>query len=37
MPSTVHHPKGAKEFAEFVKNVTRDPGHYKGTEPIVVG
>ena len=37
MPSTVHNPKGAKEFAEFIKNVTRDPGHYKGTEPIVVG
>jgi hypothetical protein len=37
LPSTVHNPKGAKEFSEFVKNVTRDPGHYKGSEPIVVG
>ncbi|MFM7591433.1 MAG: hypothetical protein ACKO85_06520, partial [Isosphaeraceae bacterium] len=30
LPSTVHNPKGAKQFAEFIKNVTRDPGHYKG-------
>lgn len=35
--SLVHHAEGSHEFAEFVRNVVRDPRFYPGSEPILLG
>jgi predicted O-linked N-acetylglucosamine transferase (SPINDLY family) len=36
LTNTVYAAKGAKQFAQFVRNVVSDKSYYKGTEPIVM-
>ncbi len=36
LAANVFHPQGAKEFADFIKNVANDPKHYPGDDPIVL-
>jgi hypothetical protein len=33
---TLGQTQGAKEFADFIKNVANDPKHYPGDDPIVL-
>lgn len=32
----VFHPQGAAEFAQFIRNVTQNPNHYPGDDPIIL-
>ena len=32
----VFHPQGAAEFAQFIRNVTQNPHHYPGDDPIIL-